>query len=96
VRVEGVGAQLAAVLQQVLSWKLRGDLPDELRDVVAAFTKRSPRQACAVLRDFYDDLGGSLGRRLTKEQLAWLRGEVGRIAGVLGCSLAPGDKHDRR
>jgi hypothetical protein len=49
-----------------------------------------------VLRDFYDDLGGSLGRRLTKEQLAWLRGEVGRIAGVLGCSLAPGDKHDRR
>jgi hypothetical protein len=96
VRVEGISAQLASVLLRVLSWKLRGDLPNELREVIAAVTKRSPRHACAVLRDFDDDLRGSLGKRLTKEQLAWLRGEVGRVAGVLGCSPAPDDKRDRK
>jgi hypothetical protein len=99
VRVEGVGAQAAAVLQEVLQrvlgWRgVRGDLPEELREVIAVVTKRSPRRACAELRDFEDELGGSLRRRLTKDQLAWLRGEISRVESMLGCSFAPDDRHE--
>jgi hypothetical protein len=49
-----------------------------------------------VLRDFENDLHGSLGKRLTKAQLALLRGELARVEGVLGCSFTRDDRHDRK
>jgi large repetitive protein len=87
VRVKGAADQLADVFQVVQQWNLRGhDLADDVRDVSEALTKRTPQRACKELVDLERDLGGSHGKRLTTEQLAWLRGELARIDNVLGCS----------
>jgi hypothetical protein len=89
VRVDGAAEQLADVLQQVEQWNLRDrSVSARLQKIIDAVTTRSPQRACRELGDFVDDLSGSLGKRLTQDQVAWLRGELTRIGNVLGCSFA--------
>jgi hypothetical protein len=91
VRVDGAAAQLADVLQVVQQWNVRGrSVAEKLSEVIAEITQR-PRRTCDALGDFDRALRGSLGRRLTAEQLAWLRGQIDQIENVLGCSSAPRD-----
>jgi hypothetical protein len=86
VSVQGAAEQLADVLQQTEQWNVRGrSVPDALRKVIRAVTTRSPQRACRELGDFVDALDGSLGKRLTADQISWLRGELTRIGMVLGC-----------
>jgi HYR domain-containing protein len=92
VRVDGAAPQLADVLQVVQRWSVRGrSVAEALREVIAEIAQR-PRRTCDTLGDFDRALRGSLGRRLTAEQLAWLRGQIDQIENVLGCSSAPRDR----
>jgi hypothetical protein len=55
--------------------------------VIRVFAK-SPARACGPLGTLDNDLRGSLGKGLTSAQRNTLRGELARIARVIGCARA--------
>lgn len=85
VAVSGAAAQLADTALVVKSWKLQGHALDaDVTDLIRTLTKR-PARVCGDIAGLIEDLGGSLGKRLTAAQREWLIGELTRIAAVLGC-----------
>jgi hypothetical protein len=89
VQVKGAVAQLNDVLQVVLSWKVRGHMPEiRVMGVIWSLTQAKPKVnlACRLLGQLDEQLSESLGRKLTVAQREWLRGELARISNVIGCT----------
>jgi len=89
VQVKGAVAQLNDVLQVVLSWKVRGHMPEiRVMGVIWSLTQAKPKVnlACKLLGQLDEQLRESLGRKLTVAQREWLRGELARISNVIGCT----------
>ena len=92
VQVKGAVAQLRDTLQVVLSWRIRGHMPEiRVMGVIWSLTQPKPKVplACKLLGQFDDQLAGDLGTKLTAAQRDWLRGELARIANVIGCAPRP-------
>ena len=86
VHVKGAREQLGDVLRQVISWKLRSHaLQNRVSQVIRTLTK-SPSRSCRPLGDLEKALRGPLGKGLTTARRSTLRGELGRIANVVGCT----------
>jgi len=88
VQVKGAVAQLNDVLQVVLSWKVKGHMPEiRVMGVIWSLTQAKPKVplACKLLGELDEQLSGELGRKLTAAQRDWLRGELARISNVIGC-----------
>jgi hypothetical protein len=89
VQVKGAREQLADVLRQVTQWKLRSHaLKDRVSQVARALPKSATgsARACRLLGDLGQKLRGPLGKGLTTAQRNTLRGELARIASVVGCT----------
>jgi hypothetical protein len=86
VHVKGAREQLGDVLRQVVNWKLRSHaLQTRVNLVIRALTK-SPSRSCRPLGDLQQALRGPLGKGLATARRNTLRGELARIANVVGCT----------
>jgi hypothetical protein len=87
--VKGAREQLADVVRQVRQWKLRSHaLRARVGQVARALPGSAPgsARACRLLGDLGQKLRGPLGKQLTTAQRGTLRGELARIANVVGCT----------
>jgi hypothetical protein len=84
VRVKGAAEQLLD-FQQTVNALQAGGLRSMVRSLIRAVAAGDTAKACNLI----DQLSESLGKKLTADQRAQLRGELARISDVLGCATTP-------